>query len=68
MDAGLEAVAFAAVIISWFIGGSYFEDKDDVRLDRLRQTAVEACDHRTESTEALTHCVTVTLKATGQKT
>lgn len=33
----------------------------------LRETAVEACADRTESTEGLADCVTATIKATGQK-
>ena len=61
------AFVVAAVVLLWF-GSGWLDDRDDARLDQLRQTAIQSCADHTESTTSLTHCVTATLQATGQHT
>ena len=70
MDHLAEALIAVAFIVCAFALPAYYEDRDDTRLDRLRQTAVDAChDRATEPTsEGLAHCVEITLNATGQPT
>lgn len=45
----------------------WLDDKDDARLDRLRETTVEECGDRTDSARQLAECVKDTIAATGQK-
>lgn len=56
----------ALFVALFFLGVEWFDDRDDARLDDLRQSTVRACAERTEGVEAMADCVAVTIEATGQ--
>lgn len=61
------AVVVIAIILAFF-AEDWLNDRDDGRLDDLRETTVRACAERTEGVDALADCVAVTIEATGQPT
>lgn len=63
---GWPGAAVAIAFLLLFVADMWVNDRDDARLDQLRETSVEACADRTESVEALGDCVSATIKATGQ--
>lgn len=65
-------VAVCVVVLLVLMGGpdlmrDWLDDKDDARLDQLRETTVQECGDRTDSAGQLADCVKDTIAATGQK-
>lgn len=63
---GWPGAAVAIAIILLFLADMWLSDRDDARLDQLRETTVEVCGERTESAKSLSECVADALAATGQ--